>query len=353
MSIGTDKNGSTQRSVVGDHLRWIRTLALTLAMLVGLVGLVAPAAARDATPAATPVSGTPAARVLGLGDADISAAVAAMLSVQAADGGFIGFSGESDPGVTTDAVLALAAAEVAGVDSGNAIDDALSYLEETGAAYAETGDGQRAKLVLAVEAVGDDSADFGGEDVWAPIEDGDDTAGLVEGGAFSLSLVVLAAVAVESDRTDELTQLLVEQQVEDGSWAFVPDAVPGDGDTNSTSLAIQALVAAGDVEDPAIEGGLSYLQTARADDGGYGYAPSVDASPVIPDANSTALVLQAQIAALVSEDDPAFVADAAALAAFQNESGQFRFTDDQPEDNLFASVQAIPAIAGLALPIAA
>lgn len=350
MTNCTDDHGPTQRSIAGEHLRWIGALALTLAMLVGLA---APAAAQDATPAATPVSGTPVAGVLGLGDADISAAVAAMLAVQAADGGFIGFSGESDPGVTTDAVLALAAADDASVDSGNAIDDALGYLEETGADYAATGEGQRAKLVLAVEAAGDDSADFGGEDVWAPIEESNDTAGLVEGGAFNLSLVVLAAVAVDSGRTDELTRLLVDQQVEDGSWAFVPDAVPGDGDSNSTSLAIQALVAAGDVEDPAIEAGLSYLQTVRAADGGYSYQPSADGSPVVPDANSTALVLQAQIATLMTEDDPAFMADAAVLAAFQNESGQFRYTDDQPDDNLFATVQAVPAIAGIALPIAA
>ncbi len=339
-----------QRSTISGPFRWVVTITMTLAMLAGLV---APAAAQDATPGATPVSGTPVAGVLGLGDADISAAVAAMLAVQAEDGGFIGFSGESDPGVTTDAVLALAAAEQAGVDSGTAIDDALGYLEETGAAYAETGDGQRAKLVLAVEAAGDDSADFGGADVWAPIEGGDDTAPLVEGGAFNLSLVVLAAVAVDSERTDELTQLLVEQQVADGSWAFSPDAVPGDGDSNTTALAIQALVAAGDVEDPAIETGLSYLQTARAVDGGYGYSPSADGSPVVPDANSTALVVQAQIATLVDEDDLAFAADAVALATFQNESGQFRFTDDMPDDNLFSTVQAIPAIAGLPLPIAA
>ena len=342
--------GLHQRFRRSDPLRWLAAVTMTLAMLAGLV---APAAAQDATPGATPASGTPAAGVLGLGDADISAAVAAMLAVQAGDGGFIGFSGQSDPGVTTDAVLALAAAEVAGVDSGDTIDQALGYLEETGAAYAETGDGQRAKLILAIEAAGDDSADFGGADVWAPIEDSTDTSPLVEGGAFNLSLVVLAAVAVDSDRTDEFTQLLVDQQVEDGSWAFNPDAAPGDGDTNTTSLAIQALVAAGDVEDPSIESGLSYLQTVRAADGGYGYSPTVGGSPVVPDANSTALVLQAQIATLVSNDDPAFAADAAALAAFQNESGQFRFTDDDPTDNLFATVQAIPAIAGLPLPIAA
>jgi hypothetical protein len=42
---------------------------------------------------------------------------------------------------------------------------------------------------------------------------------------------------------------------------------------------------------------------------------------------------------------------AGALATFQNPSGAFRYTDDAPDDNLFATVQAIPALVGLPLPI--
>lgn len=335
---------------------WLRrtgVIALTLTLLVGLAG---PAAAQDATPAATPVSGTPAvvgSGIPGLGGADITASVNALLAVQAADGGFIGFSGESDPGVTTDAVQALAAAEEAGVDTGNGIDAALGYLEESGGAYAETGVGQRAKLVLAVTSAGEDAASFGGEDVWAPIENGNDNAGLADAGAFNLALVLLAAVSVDSDRAAEFTDLLVGLQLEDGSWASAPDAAAGEGDTNTTALAIQALVAAGDVEDPAIESGLGYLATGRAENGGYAFAPATGGSATVADANSSALVLQALVATMTSEDDPAFQQDAEALAAFQNDSGQFRYTDDDPTDNLFATVQAIPAIAGLPLPIAA
>lgn len=340
-------------SSLGGVLRRFGAIALTLALLAGFA---APATAQDATPVATPVTGTPVSvgsGILGLGDADISAAVAALLAVQAGDGGFIGFSGESDPGVTTDAVLALAAAEEAGVETGTGIDEALDYLEETGAAYAGIGAGQRAKLVLAVTAAGADETDFAGEDLWAPIEDGDTSPEVIGDGAFALSLVTLAAVAVQSERTAELNDLLVGQQLEDGAWAFLADAAPGDGDSNTTALAIQAVVATGDVEDPAIAAGLAYLDTTRAGAGGYAFEPAAEGSPVVADANSTALVLQARLASLVPVEDPDFQQDAAALAAFQNESGQFRYTDDPPEDNLFATVQAVPAIAGLPLPLAA
>ena len=43
----------------------------------------------------------------------------------------------------------------------------------------------------------------------------------------------------------------------------------------------------------------------------------------------------------------------AALASFQNGSGAFRYMRDMPDDNLFATVQAIPALAGTPFPIAA
>lgn len=336
--------------------RFARHLAAALVSLALLLGVIAPAAAQEATPGATPgatPAASPVASVPGLGGIDIAAAAAALIAVQGADGGFIGFSGESDPGVTTDAVMALAAADAAGVDTAVAIDAALGYLETTGSAYAESGDGQRAKLVLAVEAAGDDSADFGGADVWAPIEDADYSGGLVGTGTFDLSLVLLAATTVDSERTDEFITLLTAAQLDDGAWGYLPDAVVGDGDTNTTALAIQALVAAGDVEDPAIEAGLAYLDTARAADGGYAYAPNADGSPVFADANSTALVIQARLATLTPTDDPALTEDAAALAGLQNASGQFRFTADAPDDNLFATVQALPAAAALPFPLAA
>ncbi len=352
---------TTARHVPGSSLpAWLRRIGPIALALALLAGIAAPVVAQDATPAATPgataVAGTPVAvgsGILGLGDADISAAIAALLAVQADDGGFIGFSGESDPGVTVDAVLALVAAEEAGVETGTGIDDALDYLEVAGVAYAEVGAGQRAKLVLAVTAAGADETDFAGQDLWAPIEGGDTSPAVIGDGAFALALVTLAAVAVESERTGEFNDLLVSQQLEDGSWAFSADAAPGDGDSNTTALAIQAIIATGDVEDPAIAAGLAYLDTTRAEAGGYGFGPSLDGTPVVPDANSTAVVLQARLAALVPVDDPALVEDATVLAGFQNESGQFRYVDEMPEDNLFATVQAVPAIAGLPLPLAA
>src|SRR5215212_8926350 len=75
--------------------------ALMLVALVSLSVLPGTAAARQATPAASPVALT----------ADpLAASTAWLLAHQDVSGGFPGYTGELDAGVTTDAVIALAAA---------------------------------------------------------------------------------------------------------------------------------------------------------------------------------------------------------------------------------------------------
>ncbi|GIW04790.1 MAG: hypothetical protein KatS3mg059_1410 [Thermomicrobiales bacterium] len=59
---------------------------------------------------------------------------------QAEDGGFVGFSGSSDPGVTADALVALSAVRNAGVQvDGRVIDQAVRYLEQNALVYAKRG----------------------------------------------------------------------------------------------------------------------------------------------------------------------------------------------------------------------
>lgn len=322
----------------------LATLVLALALMLGAVlpGAAGRVAAQGATPGASPV----ASPVADLTPA-IGAAVASLLAQQAEDGGFLGFSGEPDPGVTTDAVLALGAADNAGVDTGAALPDALAYLETAGPAYAETGPGQRAKLVLAVVAAGADPRAFAGADQFAPVETADPEGGVHGGGMFDHALVTLAAAAVGSDLVEELATTLLANQIDDGSWGFEGTA-PGSGDTNTTALAIQAQAAAGRGDDAAVAEGVAYLRSAQARTGGFAYQPG---DPLVPDANSTALAVQALIA--VGEDPASAGANEAlgALTAFQEESGGFRYNDETPGENLFATVQAIPALAGQPLPI--
>jgi hypothetical protein len=79
-----------------------------------------------------------------------------------------------------------------------------------------------------------------------------------------------------------------------------------------------------------------YLESIWTD-GGAAYSHLPD---TLPDANSTALAIQAFEATGMDVADRQM-----ALAMFQNPGGAFSYNAADPTDNLFATVQAIPAMA--------
>ena len=156
---------------------------------------------------------------------------------------------------------------------------------------------------------------------------------------------MLALAAAKVPIPPAAATALTQRQSSDGSWSFSGTTEPGQGDSNTTAIVVQALVAVGSANADAIGKALDYLRTVRMADGSYAYQPGATAHPA-GDANSTALVMQALIAAGL----PADAGDA--LAHFQNSDGAFRYRDDSPADSLLASVQAIPALMAKPLPIA-
>jgi hypothetical protein len=275
---------------------------------------------------------------------------------QDASGGFFGFSGEPDPGTTTDAVMALYAAQRRDPAAAASLDTALNYLEreETGAAYAETGPGQAAKLALAAVAGGRDPRDFAGVDLVAtmtaplatPVPDG--ISGIYGDDFYDHALVLLALTAAGEVIPAAALEPLRTAQAEDGGWAFDGSTAPGAADSNTTALVIQALVASGHADDPMIPSAVAFLSTLLAPEGGFAYGP---ADPLVADANSTALVLQAVIAAGEDPASPEWGDAPLALARFQTPSGGLRYMATDEEPNLLATVQAIPAMEGLPLPV--
>ena len=321
--------GSQSIARTPQRLTWLVVLATCAALLSPLT-----IQAQDATFTAS---------------AAIESAVTWLISQQADDGGFLGFSGESDAAVTADAVIALAAAKNAGVDV--KLDSVLVYLRENALVFAQTGPGQAAKLVLAMVAAGGDPTDIEGVNPLSLVEAGSKSeSGIIGFGPFDHSLGILALVATGTDVPDTAIEALRATQIEDGSWAFDGGIAVGAGDTNTTAVAIQALVAAGLGDDPMVSKALDYLKSTQVESGGFPYQPGLAPNG---DANSTAVVVQALIAAGQDATSSEWNDAAAALTAFQNDSGAFRYTDDQPDDNLFATLQAIPAIAGQAYPITA
>ena len=286
----------------------------------------------------------------------VEAASAWLREQQDASGGFLGLSGEPDPGTTTDAVMALYAAQPRDSAAAAALDAALAYLEhgENGADYARTGPGQAAKLALAAVTGGRDSRDFAGLDLVAamtaplatPVPDG--IAGIYGDDLYDHALVLIALAAAGEEIPDEALQPVRTAQGEDGGWAFDGSTAGGAADSNTTALVIQALVAAGHGDDPMIDRALPFLSTLLVPDSGFAYGP---ADSLVADANSTALVLQALIAAGEDPASPEWGNAPLALALFQTPSGGVRYMATDEEPNLLATVQAIPAMEGLSLPV--
>jgi len=314
--------------------RWKRIgqVALVIASILVSLATAGQVAAQEATPAATPAGGT-----------GLAGAVAWLQSQQADDGGFIGFSGESDPGATIDAMVAFAAAEAAGVDTGDSIERALAYLESGDVAlvYVQTGVGQAAKLALGLVAVGVEPAGFAQVDPMSIIERGASDTGLYGMGVYDHALAVQAIVATGGEVPAAAIDAFAATQASNGGWAF--DATTDDAavDSNTTAMAVQALVTAGEGDGELVTNGVAYLESTWTD-GGALYNTLPDS---VPDANSTALVIQGLLATGAD-----VTAQQEVLARFQNPGGAFRYNDAETADNLFATLQAIPALASATLP---
>jgi len=323
--------------------------ALAVALLsVLLVG--GTTAGQGATPVAL---ATPDPVVLAL-----EPAVAFLATQQGDDGGILTQSGESDPGATSDAVVALKAASLRGVAVEPALGAAVAYLEREGGAYAATGPGQSAKLVLAAVAAGKNPAAFGPQRIdllaamTAPLAVAPPIPGLLGDDLYDHALVLLAHAAIGRPLPAAALDPLRSTQIARGGWAYDGSTDAAMADSNTTALIVQALVATGNGTDPMVAGGLEYLRSLQTILGQFAFQDAAPDEPLVADSYSTALGVQAIVA---TGQDPTSKEDwgnaARGLAVFQNASGAFRYQDAVPADDALATVQAIPALAGLPLPV--
>jgi hypothetical protein len=270
---------------------------------------------------------------------------------QNADGGFSnGFTPDSSASTTAEAIIALAAG---GQDAGRVQStegaSPLDYLYQQVSTSMVDGVGATAKVVLALLAAGIDPTGFAGQDLVGDLEAAYEAdSGSYGSSVFDQALVVLALANAGRTVPEGATDYLIAFQTADGAWNFMGDTAALTGDTNTTALVIQALVASGRKDDTGR--GLAYLQRVQNDDGGWPYQ-SPSAFGTETDANSTALVLQA-IYAVGQEPGDWYLEGTdplGALLALQNTNGSFSYQASFPGDNALATVQAIPAAAGVTL----
>ncbi len=291
--------------------------------------------------------GATSARAADNPNAAAQAALSWLLPRQQENGSFPGF----DAGASADAILAIAAA---GGDPNGIIKNGnspVSYLGTQASTYAPKSAAGAGKLTLAVIAAGKDPLNFGGQNlIQLILKTYDSKTGRYGVQTTDHAYALLGLASAGQPIPQEAIAAVGALQLPDGGWSF--DGAPATGsDTNTTSLVIQALVAA-NARGEALNKGLAYLKSQQNADGGFPYSKTSQFGSD-SDANSTASVIQALVA--VGEDPTALKQGGndpvMALMGFQNPSGALRYQKALPDDNDLATAQAIPAFYRKAFPL--
>jgi hypothetical protein len=272
-------------------------------------------------------------------------------------------------GSTADAVVSMVAAQT----GQKVVNRALDYLKrKIGRVLSDPDVGLRGKVVMALVTGGRNPRRFAGVNLIRRITSLERPSGRYGRGTevFSQALLLLALVAADKQPSGEAVQWLVDAQCDDGGWQFDEPPGPGDdehckdlgdpddfstSDSNTTSLAVQALAALGVA--PAADP-FPFFESLRDDTkGGWGFTQEF----ALTDANSTALVVQAYKA----DDQPIPSGGMDALRALQyplcrknHAAFAFGYEDDgdgglkRTGPDVGATISAIPGLLRLPLPIA-
>ncbi|MDT0266472.1 terpene cyclase/mutase family protein [Streptomyces sp. DSM 44915] len=266
-----------------------------------------------------------------------------------------GTHASADHGLTADLVLAFAATGTAG----DAAERATDWLAANAADYARRGGpdavnaGGTAKLALVASVQHRDPGDFGGLDLTGLLlerlnADGRFTDAAPTGdmsNQFSQSLAVLA-LNREGELPDSAVEFLASTRCDSGGFPLSLSRRPDrcNPDTDSTGMAVQALVDAGRTADA--EPALDWLEGQQQANGGFGYNATS-----APNSNSTALAVQALLAGGRTEAAASGVSWLRGLqagcAAPAADRGGVGYMDPEIDGMaLRATAQVIPALAG-------
>ena len=162
---------------------------------------------------------------------------------------------------------------------------------------------------------------------------------------------ILGTVALSQTIPVTAADALAAQMLPNGGWEWQAGFGP---DTNTTAIALQALIAAGRaITSTEVTSGLAFLKSAQQPDGGFTYDPAKPEQG--SDANSTAYAVQAIAAGGQNPTDESWIADGNTpityLLSLQLPDGSLEW---QPGTgaNLLATAQAVPALLGRPYPLA-
>ncbi|MEO8084832.1 MAG: prenyltransferase/squalene oxidase repeat-containing protein, partial [Ardenticatenales bacterium] len=258
----------------------------------------------------------------------------------------------ASPGLAVEAILA---ARAAGEDptqwtmGGRSV---VGYLVKNLDAYSQESAAQAGKGLVGVAAAGQNIDDVGG---FHPVDNlaryYDPATGRYGPSTWEQSWAMLGVAAATNGQPQETRarSALIDGAAPSGGWSSMlsdPNA-----EIDSTGLAIQALVAAGEpITSTAITAAIAYLDDAQRVDGGWGH----DAGHETSNANSTAYALQALYAVGEAPRGPRWTSSDGQtgidyLMALQRADGAVESDASGTGNPLIASGQAVPALSGRSL----
>lgn len=252
--------------------------------------------------------------------------------------------GYGNPSSSAETLLAIGANRIKASDWRSSPDhpSLMDYWLDHGKPYANSGIAESSKLAVGLAA----AQGCWLSDARNPWDDYDPQSGaFAKDSSGFQAWAMLGALSLGQEVPQEAREYLKSLVQPDGGWEWMAGFT---SDTNTTALAIQALIAAGEpLTSTVITNALAFLKSTQNDDGGFPYtsAPPGNQS----DANSTAIVIQAIWAAGQSPyTDPWVIGETNPiefLLSLQLDDGSFEWQSGNGP-NLLATQQAIPALLG-------
>lgn len=262
----------------------------------------------------------------------------------AQDGGY------GSMGSTSDTLLAVGAngGSLASWKKADGSPALMPYLMKNAAAYVNQGADRSGKIAIGLAGAADGCWPFGAKQPQAQYNL---QTGKYVDSSYGQALAILGTLSLGQAVPAEAVTWLKSQVDASGGWEYTA----GWGvDTNTTALVVQALIGAGEASNSAvITNALAYLKTTQQDDGGFPYNLDSTYGAVTSDADSTAFVIQAALAAGQDPASPAWTRNAQTpvdfLTSLQLADGSLEWQKGLGS-NLLATQQAIPALLYRSMP---
>jgi hypothetical protein len=215
--------------------------------------------------------------------------------------------------------------------------------------------GELAKLIRALHQAGQNPYNFRSMDLVGDLKDlcDDYSPKCHPYKVFSHGLALIALRAVSETIPPEAVATIEDEQLAEGGWPWAWGATTADVD--SSGLSMQAIVAGEGLSSPDIsEDFAAFLQSVRFPGGAY---PDL-ATRSEPNCNSTSLAIEGLLASgrhreqplIIPLDTGGMLSSWDALLGFQEPSGSFAFTASGPESRLLATLEAIRALVSALYP---